>query len=92
LRSQENKLEAHSRIIEASIHAAVLSRLQHEQQLLRGQAIQENIEEARRLQRLQIQEDEDQLNLASASTIELSNKHSQAFRNSILIAVAYATE
>lgn len=73
LRSQENTLEAHSRIIEASIHAAVLSRLQYEQQL-REQAIQENIEEARRLQR--IQEDEDQLNLAAVSTIELSNEHS----------------
>ena len=74
---QESTLDAHSRIIEESIHAAVLNRLQQEQQR-REQAIQDQIvaAEARHLRELQIQEDEDQLSLATASTVEQSNEHS----------------
>lgn len=74
---QESTLDAHSRIIEQSINAAVLNRLQQEQQR-REQAIQDQIvaAEARHLRELQIQEDEDQLSLATASTVEQSNEHS----------------
>lgn len=77
LGSQESTLEVHSRIIEDSIHAAVLKRLQQEQQR-REQAIQDQIAaaEAFHLQELQIQEYEDKLSLATVSTVEKSNQHS----------------
>jgi hypothetical protein len=77
LRSQENALDAHFRIIEESVQAAVLNRTQQEQQR-REQAIQGEVvaEEARHLQRLQIQEDEDQSSQATVTTVEKSNENS----------------
>jgi hypothetical protein len=75
--SQESSLDAHSRIIEESIHAAVLKRLQQEQQR-REEAIQDQIiaTETRHLQELQMQEDEDQSSLVTVSTVKQVNEHS----------------
>lgn len=91
--SQESTLEAHSRVIEEAIHEAVLKRLQDEQQR-REQAIQDQIAaaEALHLQELRIQEDENQLSLATVCSVGKSNEHSQSFLNSISIAVAYAID